>query len=156
MELPGPRGRTAPVHPPLRHGTMVGDLYMSASQVRSELDRVQRRMMALLRTSMRLAESDETRAAFAIFYADWRRFYDDAREDWVAWGSNVSEAQRYDQEADAWRARLAQAGAGRPADPTTSSTVDRSSGVSWGTLALLGGLAVLGVYLVRRDPEVAR
>lgn len=152
MTLPGPRGRTAPVHPPRRNSVQVGDLYMSAAQVRSELDRVQRRLFALLRASMRLPEGDEARAAFALFYADWRAFYESAREDWLAWGSNVSEAQRYDQEADAWRARLAQAGAGVPADPTTSRTVDRG-GIPWGTVALVAGLAVGGLYLARSQAE---
>lgn len=150
--LPGPRRRTRWTPPGrLRGSVKVGDLFMSAAQVRAELDRVDRRYQSLLRAAAALPDDDATRVAFRAAFRAWRAFYEDARNDWLAWGSNVSEADRFDREADAWRARLAEAGAPAPDDPTTSRTAPRTEvpGASWWLAA--GVLVVVGVYLWRHE-----
>ena len=153
MTLPGPRGRVAPVHPPMRNGVVIGDLYMTSAQVRSELDRVDRRMRAALASAMSIQPiTDATRLAFFQFWNGWRDFYQSARADVLAWGTNVSEAQRYDQELDSWRERLRDVTGREVGDPTSSRTVARDSGIPWGTLALVGGLAaVAAIYASTRN-----
>lgn len=146
MELPGPRGVRRPRLPGL-HRVAVGDLFMTTAQVRAELDRIDARWQSLLRSAATLTEGDPVRVEFRAAFTDWRRFYEDAYGDWLAWGSNVSEADRFDREADAWRVRLADAGAAPPVNPTTSRTAPRSELPSSGWMLAALALGVAGVYL---------
>lgn len=123
----------------------VGDVYMSAAQVRAELDRTENRMRSLKRDMARaLPATDELRRQYSELYSRWYAFQREAREDWLAWGSNVSQAQAFDQEADAFRRRFVERGFSATA-PTTSRTVNR--GESWGSLLgkAVAGLAILGI-----------
>lgn len=128
----------------------VSGVYMTAAQVRAELDRVDSRMVALKRDLSALPANDELRESFSDFYDRWHRFYQDARGDWLAWGSNVDQAQAFDQELDTYRARYRQATGRAPTNPTTSRTVERlrpsdfASGAGKAAVAI-GVLALLGV-----------
>lgn len=159
---PGRRARARKrVHVEVRRldtNELVGQVYLDASQVRGELDRVDGRWRALKRAvaSSSLPTTDPARIELGEAWASWRRFYDAAYDDWLAWSTNVAEADRWDREADAWRERLAELGV-RVGNPTSSSTAPRPElpGLSFGggltTGVLLSALLVAGaVYVVTR------
>ncbi len=133
---------------------VAGDVYTSAAQVRAELDRAEIRMRALKRDMARqLPPGDDLRREYNEFYSRWYEFRRQAREDWLAWGANVTQAQYFDQEADAYRRRLVERGF-TATSPTRPTTVNRASG-DWGSflgkaalavgLIIGGGLAVTAV-----------
>lgn len=127
----------------------VGDFYASAAQVRAELDRIETRMLALKRDIARnVAADNPLRQSFADFFDGWYAFQRDARQDWLAWGTNVTQAQYFDQELDRYRSRYSELTGLQPTAPTTSRTANRSlfSGMG-GTLALVAGGAVLALGL---------
>lgn len=122
----------------------VGDVYVSAAQVRAELDRIEVRMRALKRDMARaLPADDEMRRQYAELYSRWYAFQREARGDWLAWGTNVTQAQYFDDEANAFRRRFIERGF-TPTNPTTPNTARRSSWVdALGKIAF--GVVVLGV-----------
>ncbi len=125
----------------------VAGLYMTAAQVRAELDRVDVRMVSLKRDiAEHLPANDAMRLDFASFYARWHSFYQSARADWLAWGSNVDQAQNFDAELDAWRTRYSDATGLVPTTPTTSRTVPRGLGLGLpSTSTVLVGLGIVAI-----------
>lgn len=106
----------------------VGGVYMGAGQVRAELDRVDVRMVGLKRDIARhLPANDPLAETFRDFYQRWHAFYVDAYADWLAWGSNVDQAQNFDAELDAFARQYTEASGRRPSTPTRSTTVPRMS-----------------------------
>lgn len=141
----------------LDDNAVVGQIYLDASQVRGELDRVNGRWVSLKRAAARgLEATDPARVELGEAWASWRRFYDAAYDDWLAWSTNVAEADRWDREADAWRERLRALGV-TVGNPTSSSTAPRPElpGISFGggltAGLLLSAVLVAGaVYVVTR------
>ena len=156
--LPGARARVpASALPGPRRGRVrVGELWATAEEVRGELDRVNTRWLALKRTvATSLPSTDATRLEFQNEWAAWHRFYVDARAAWMGWEGNREEARRFDEEADAWRARLEEMGL-TVANPTRSSTASRpgpwmSGGQALAALALIAA----GIYFVTRPAAPA-
>lgn len=109
--------------------TRIGDLYMDAAQVRAELDRVDARWTTLKRDVVNAIplEPPGERATFRRNFVDafnrWRTFYEDAYDDALAWGSNVTQAEAFDAELETWRARFVELGE-TPSNPTSSTTAD--------------------------------
>lgn len=153
MELPGARTKavSATLPGPRRGRVRVGELWATAEEIRGELDRVNARWLALKRAvAQNLPDGDATRAEFYNAWGSWRAFYSDARGAWMAWEGNREEAQRWDEEADAWRRRLNELGI-TVANPTASDTASRPGAWMSGTQAVIALLAIGGiVYLVTR------
>lgn len=158
--------RRVRVRAPLPHNTRtvrVGELYLTAGQVRAELDRVDSRWLALKRDivhNIPLGDATpENRAEFRRSFLDafyrWRRFYEDAADDWMGWGTNVTQAESFDAELDNWRTRYASLTGREPSAPTTSATGRRyrASGDAWADAIkwVAGGAAVVAIaYAVTR------
>lgn len=158
LELPhnSRRARVRPVLPHMSRNVRVGEVYMTAAQVRAELDRVAARWNALHHDIVANVPTDDPfRAEFDAASANWRTFYNDAYADWLAWGSNVTQAESFDAELDSWRTRYAELTGREPTAPVTSTTGrrHRGSGSEWASAAKwVAGAVIVGavVYAVTR------
>ena len=146
------RKKRTVMRPSMRRGVRVaGGLYLSASQVRALLDRVNGRWVSLKRAfASNVAETDATRVAFNEQWRAWRAFYADAYDDWLAWSTNVDQAEAFDRERQAFAERYEQITGTRLPDPTTNTTANAPpvlNGVFGrvSPLAIVGGLALVAV-----------
>lgn len=140
-------------------------IYWTAAQVREELDRVDLRFQSLARdVEARFQASADPeitsfRSEFLAFFGEWRRFYDDAYDDWLAWGSNVDTARGWDEELDTYAERFTEITGVAPSSPTRSDAADerRRSGSGWLVPMIFVGLgvaALFGIAQVLNSPAV--
>lgn len=120
-----------------------GGVYLTAAQVRALLDRVQLRWIGMRNDFATHAAASVLRPQFEAAFEAWNRFYRDAYDDWIAWGTNVDQAEAFDRELDSWRSRF-ETETGRTAtNPTTSTTSAAPS--SWPSVSsVVAPIAVIG------------